>query len=70
MSEPVSYRGAGVDLEAARRHTDAISSVVAGGTAGFAAARPLPAGMAEPLIVTATDGVGTKLLLARALGRL
>ena len=69
MAEPLSYRDAGVDLEAARRHTDALAALVAGET-GFAAAQPLPAGMREPTLVTCTDGVGTKLLLARELGRL
>jgi phosphoribosylformylglycinamidine cyclo-ligase len=69
VGEPLSYRDAGVDLEAARRHTDALSALVAGQT-GFAAAHPLPAGMREPVLVTCTDGVGTKLLLARELGRL
>jgi phosphoribosylformylglycinamidine cyclo-ligase len=69
VAEPLSYRDAGVDLEAARRHTDALSALVAGQT-GFAAAHPLPAGMREPVLVTCTDGVGTKLLLARELGRL
>jgi phosphoribosylformylglycinamidine cyclo-ligase len=66
---PLSYRDAGVDLDAARRHTDALSALVAGQT-GFAAAHPLPAGMREPMLVTCTDGVGTKLLLARELGRI
>jgi phosphoribosylformylglycinamidine cyclo-ligase len=69
VGDPLSYRDAGVDLEAARRHTDALSALVAGQT-GFAAAHPLPAGMREPMLVTCTDGVGTKLLLARELGRL
>jgi phosphoribosylformylglycinamidine cyclo-ligase len=69
VDEPLSYRDAGVDLEAARRHTDALSALV-GGQTGFAAAHPLPAGMREPVLVTCTDGVGTKLLLARELGRL
>ncbi len=68
MDDPISYRAAGVDIDAARRHATAIAPLVAGGTAGFAAARPLPADMRNPLIVTAADGVGTKLLLARALG--
>jgi phosphoribosylformylglycinamidine cyclo-ligase len=67
--EPLSYRDAGVDLEAARRHTEALSALVAGQT-GFAAVHPLPDGMREPMLVTCTDGVGTKLLLARELGRL
>jgi phosphoribosylformylglycinamidine cyclo-ligase len=69
VGEPLSYRDAGVDLEAARRHTEALTALVAGQT-GFAAAHPLPAGMREPMLVTCTDGVGTKLLLARELGRL
>jgi phosphoribosylformylglycinamidine cyclo-ligase len=69
VGEPLSYRDAGVDLEAARRHTEALSALVAGQT-GFAAAHPLPGGMREPVLVTCTDGVGTKLLLARELGRL
>jgi phosphoribosylformylglycinamidine cyclo-ligase len=69
VAEPLSYRDAGVDLEAARRHTEALAGLVAG-QVGFAAADPLPAGMREPMLVTCTDGVGTKLLLARELGRL
>lgn len=64
-----SYRDAGVDLEAARRHTATIAGLVAGGQTGFAAAQPLPAGMREPMLVTCTDGIGTKLLLAQQLGR-
>jgi phosphoribosylformylglycinamidine cyclo-ligase len=69
VGEPISYRDAGVDLQAARRHTGALSALV-GGQTGFAAADPLPAGMREPVLVTCTDGIGTKLLLARQLGRL
>ena len=71
MSErSISYRDAGVDLDAAGRHTAAIASLIAGGQTGFAAAHPIPAGMREPMLVTCTDGVGTKLLLARELGRI
>jgi len=66
----ISYRDAGVDLDAAGRHTAAIASLIAGGQTGFAAAHPIPAGMREPMLVTCTDGVGTKLLLARELGRI
>ncbi|MGD9695562.1 MAG: phosphoribosylformylglycinamidine cyclo-ligase [Thermoleophilia bacterium] len=69
MSKRISYRDAGVDLDAARRHTEGIASLVAGQT-GFAAAYPVPPGMREPMIVTCTDGIGTKLLLAQELGRL
>jgi phosphoribosylformylglycinamidine cyclo-ligase len=71
VSEPsISYRDAGVDLEAARRHTEAIAGMVAGGQTGFAAAHPIPPGMREPMLVSCTDGVGTKLLLAQELGRI
>lgn len=70
MAGEMSYRDAGVDLEAARRHTAAISAMVSGGQTGFAAAHPLPPGMREPMLVTCTDGIGTKLLLAQELGRI
>lgn len=70
MSERISYRDAGVDLDAARRHTEAIAAMVAGGQTGFAAAHPIPPGMRAPMLVTCTDGVGTKLLLAQELRRL
>ena len=70
MDRTLSYRDAGVDLDAARRHTATISSMIAGGQTGFAAAHAIPPGMREPMLVTCTDGVGTKLLLAQELGRI
>jgi len=69
VERPLSYRDAGVDLDAARRHTDNIAGLVHGGVAAFAGALPMPP-MRDPLLVACTDGVGTKLLLARDLGRL
>jgi phosphoribosylformylglycinamidine cyclo-ligase len=69
MTDGLSYRDAGVDLDAAQRHTAAIAGLIAGSQTGFAAAHPLPAGMREPMLVSCTDGVGTKVLLAKELGR-
>lgn len=66
---PLSYRAAGVDLDAAERHTANIAPMIHAGALGFAAALPLPA-MRDGMLVACTDGVGTKLILARELGRL
>jgi phosphoribosylformylglycinamidine cyclo-ligase len=72
-----SYREAGVDLEGADRHVEAISGVVTstwvgevlGGFGGFAAGVKLPKGMTDPVLMMSTDGVGTKLDVARRVGR-
>jgi phosphoribosylformylglycinamidine cyclo-ligase len=42
---------------------------VIGGLGGFASAMALPEGMREPILVSSTDGVGTKTGIAMALGR-
>jgi phosphoribosylformylglycinamidine cyclo-ligase len=42
---------------------------VIGGLGGFAGAMGLPAGMRDPILVSATDGVGTKTAIAAALMR-
>jgi phosphoribosylformylglycinamidine cyclo-ligase len=68
VTPEITYRAAGVDLDAARRHTDNIASLVAGGV-GFAGLMELPR-MRDPMIVGCTDGVGTKVALAQRLGRL
>lgn len=73
----MSYREAGVDLDAADRHTDAIAPVVTetwksevvGGFGGFAAGVRIPAGLADPVLMMSTDGVGTKLEIARLVDR-
>ncbi len=70
------YRSAGVDLAGAERHVEAIRSLVTatwgpnivGGFGGFAAGIELPEGMRRPVLMMSTDGVGTKLEIARRLG--
>ena len=71
-----AYADAGVDVEAGDRAVDLIRARVpkgAGdllGLGSFAAALELPEGIRQPVLVTATDGVGTKTEIARRLGRL
>lgn len=68
-----SYRDAGVDLEGADRHTESIALSVTetwkddviGGFGGFAAGVKMPPGYDEPVLMMSTDGVGTKLDIAR-----
>ncbi len=72
-----TYREAGVDLEAAERAVALIRAIAAGasrpevaaGVGGFAGAFRLEMGGARVLLAAACDGVGTKLLVAEALGR-
>jgi phosphoribosylformylglycinamidine cyclo-ligase len=68
VSDRLSYREAGVDLDAARRLSARLDGLLPGGAAGFAGLLPLPA-MRDGLLVACTDGVGTKVHLARSLGR-
>jgi phosphoribosylformylglycinamidine cyclo-ligase len=73
----MDYRDAGVDVEAGRAFVDRIRSMVnstarpevLGGLGGFSGFFQLPAGYKEPILVSGTDGVGTKLKLAQALDR-
>ena len=71
-----TYKAAGVDLEAAQDLKSRIKSIVApthgprvlGGIGPFAAMYRLPK-YREPVLVSSTDGVGTKLKLAAAMDR-
>lgn len=73
----LTYREAGVDIVAADRLVDGIRKLAAktlspdvlSGVGLFAAAMRLPRGLRDPVILTATDGVGTKLAVARLVGR-
>ncbi len=72
-----AYVRAGVDVEAGERAValmrGAVESTygpaVIGGLGGFAGAVALPAGYRQPVLVSSTDGVGTKTAIAAALGR-
>jgi phosphoribosylformylglycinamidine cyclo-ligase len=77
-SDPgLTYAAAGVDLEGADCHVDRIAPLVTatwgpnvvGGFGGFAAGVELPEGYRRPVLMMSTDGVGTKLELARRTGR-
>ncbi|MEJ2383884.1 MAG: phosphoribosylformylglycinamidine cyclo-ligase [Xanthomonadales bacterium] len=74
----LSYRDAGVDIDAGNELVERIKPAVRStlrpevmtGLGGFGALfRIDPERWTEPLLVSGTDGVGTKLLLARTLGR-
>jgi len=73
VTEPLSYRNAGVDVAAAERFIEAIGPIVrsthgagvvehASRFAGLI--RPSIEGVADPLLAATCDGVGTKVLLA------
>lgn len=72
----LSYKDAGVDIEAGDQLVERIKSVAAKtrrpevltGLGGFGALFELPKGYNEPVLVSGTDGVGTKLRLAMQLG--
>ena len=74
----VSYKEAGVDIDAGNAFVEAIKPAVKstfdanviGGIGSFAGAYALPDGYREPVMLAATDGVGTKLKLAIESGRL
>ncbi len=74
----ISYKDTGVDIDAGNNFVEAIKSDVKstfdanviGGIGSFAGAYALPAGYKEPVLLSATDGVGTKLKLAIESGKL
>ena len=68
----ISYKDAGVDIDAGNSFVENIKPLVKstkipgvmGGIGSFAGAFELPKGFNEPVMLAATDGVGTKLKLA------
>jgi len=77
VGERLTYAGAGVDIAAGERAVDLIRPLVAstaraeviGGLGGFGGLFAVPDGYRQPVLVAATDGVGTKLEIARRAGR-
>ena len=76
MAERLTYASAGVDIDAGERAVSLIRPralaatrpEVLAGVGGFAGVCGLPAGYRDPVLVAATDGVGTKLEIARRCG--
>ena len=69
-----TYSEAGVDIDRGDRFVDFIKNIrskaVGEGIGGFSAALPLDAlGFKRPVLMTTTDGTGTKLLVARKLAK-
>ena len=72
-----SYRDSGVDVQAGydavrlmREHVArTMRSEVLGGLGGFGGMFELPEGMRRPVLVSGTDGVGTKLKIAFTMNR-
>lgn len=69
-----TYSEAGVDIDRGDRFVDFIKSIrskaVGAGIGGFSAALPLDSlGFKRPVLMTTTDGTGTKLLVARKLAK-
>ena len=77
MSDSLTYKDAGVDLEAADRANRAFSSLLdatsdentLSGLGAFGGLYALPDGMSRPVLVASTDSVGTKLKVAFLSGR-
>lgn len=77
MSEGLSYRDAGVDLEAADRTKEALRELVASTRdrytlselGQFGGLYEVPDTLESPVLVSSADGVGTKLKVAFATGR-
>jgi phosphoribosylformylglycinamidine cyclo-ligase len=74
-----AYAAAGVDVEAGDQAVELLRARIAGagaagtdllgGLGGFGAALELPEGYRRPVLVSATDGVGTKTEIARRMDR-
>jgi phosphoribosylformylglycinamidine cyclo-ligase len=74
---PLTYRGAGVDIDAGNEAVRRIRGLVAttrrpeqlSDLGGFAGLIGMPQGLTDPVLVSCTDGTGTKVLVAIAMGK-
>ena len=72
MTESLSYRDAGVNIDAGNQLVDKLKNIVKsthregvlGSLGGFGGCFEIPPGFKKPVLVSSTDGVGTKLRLA------
>ena len=72
QKQSLSYKDAGVDIDAGNALVEKIKGAVKkttrpevmGGIGGFGAVCQIPTGYKEPVLISGTDGVGTKLRLA------
>ena len=72
-----AYTAAGVDVAAGERAVDLMRAAVEathrpevlGGFGGFGSAVTIPSGYRSPVLISSTDGVGTKTAIAAAVGR-
>lgn len=77
QADGLSYAGAGVDIAAGEQAVARIRPLAAatarpeviGSIGGFGGCFAVPGGYRQPVLVATTDGVGTKMQVARALGR-
>jgi phosphoribosylformylglycinamidine cyclo-ligase len=77
LGSRAAYREAGVDVAAGERAVELMRAAVEstrrpevlGGLGGFAAAVALPSGFRDPVLVSSTDGVGTKTAIAAQMRR-
>ncbi|QSX07426.1 phosphoribosylformylglycinamidine cyclo-ligase [Alkalibacter rhizosphaerae] len=77
MEKQFTYKDSGVDIEAGYESVERIKAHVArtatkgvlSGLGGFGGLFELPSGYENPVLVSGTDGVGTKLLIAQAMDK-